>query len=178
MILNYLLDMSEEDKIELQNEDLSQLELQLDVPPILDYLAVFVRDPENSEQYWLRKIHIDNGSKERYSRTNPLLRLILKYMPWYKEEQPEEVKGQSRVEIQVLDLSINNRPCPKSKLDSERLYINKQEQILRVHSNPEMRELHAVVGVAEYLGSNTLTLDDVINLAGMKYHHMRAAYLS
>jgi len=169
--------MASENTIDLPSEDLSQLELELDGPPVLDYLTVFVRDPENPDQYWLRKMEV-KGDSQSESRVKNTLKWIVEHTPWAKKEHSQEDHSQWRTYANVLDMGFNDRPCPESAIDRERAFINNEEETLRNHPDGKMRELHSVVGVARYLGDSKLALDDVLNLVGMRYHQMKASYLN
>ena len=132
-------------------DDLEHIDLQLLGEPDKEYLAVFIQDPSKPEQYWLRKMGVILGADISQG-----IEMALNY-------------------IQISFVSIGERgliPCPANlvELNLPRLKTAEDAQIA---ADPKTREMHAVVGRADYQGPDTLSLEEVVTLVGIKYFMMR-----
>lgn len=140
----------------VENEDIRAIDLQLCSPPIMDHLVVFIRDPQNHNLYWHRKIAVSAGSVEGKGGKK------LEY-----------------VDVKIYDFEkMDQIPCPEEHLDIAVQRMVEAERALSHKYRLEIRRMQAVVGVSRYNGKNRQTLTDLVRLTGLKYHKMRSAALS
>ncbi len=141
---------------QIKGDDLNNIELVLDGPPIPDYLAVFIRDPENKDQYWLREIGVECSSIET-----------------------GELNGAESPYINLKILNLDEKtatPYPEASLSDAGARISQYEQSIKCDSDPKMKKISAVVGVAEYEGDNPPSFDNIVTLVGLKYYQKKASY--
>ena len=141
---------------QIKGDDLNKIKLLLDGPPIPDYLAVFILDPKNPEQYWLREIGVECNS----TGTSELKEAEL-----------------SDIDIEILNLDEKTAtPYPEASLSDAGARISQYDQSIKCDSDPKMKKISAVVGVAEYEGDNPPSLDNITALVGLKYYLQKASY--
>ncbi len=137
---------------ELDAKETKNISLTLFGLPTLDYLCVFIRDPNNPDIYRFRKFGVVPGLYSKKNLTIPF------------------------VDIERLDMGeYDTTPVPKEQLSRAVKTIAKAEKEL-VANDPRTKSIQGVVGIAEYKGSKELSLDDLINLIGMKYHFIKNSY--
>lgn len=67
-------------------------------------------------------------------------------------------------------------PYPEASLDDAEARISQYEQSIKHDSDPKMKKISAVVGVAEYKGDNPLSLDNITAPVGLEYCLQKASY--
>ncbi|MFH1590764.1 MAG: hypothetical protein ABIC95_02445 [archaeon] len=129
------------------SEQVANVELELQSPPVLPYLSVFIRSTAHSQFYNFRKFGVSNGT------------------------MPTEAGDIPFVDLHKLDLGdFNTIPCPEYSLEVAVRNMVDNEKL--VGASTETQEVHAVVGVAEYHGPEKFTADQLVDLVGMKYFQM------
>lgn len=141
-------------------EDLTQTELRLHEPivPAYKLLTVFIRDPQDPQLYCCRIISVVS------------CKLNLKF----------DSSGNSS--IYNFDIKIQKQGA--KKLDNL-LYLESEvgdvitQMIKRESSfekNYKIDKLQANIGIAEYKGTKSFSLDDITLFVGIKYYLLRTAY--
>lgn len=138
----------EMDAIADSDPDLEKLDLELRGEPNLDKLVVFIQDPKNPQQYWHRMIGIEKGVMKLDDSEKELPYVDVKVFPM---EVPDSV------------------PVPAPLLEFGLKKVLETELWLSTHSDQNMRDMQAVVGVVKYTGINDLSLKKIVNLTAIKY---------
>jgi|GEM_PF-4336637 len=115
--------------------------------PTTDWITIFVEDPQNPNQFFLRKLK----AKETTVSMTPDLN-----MPGATIEQ-----------LDLGDISL--RPAPKAQFAKIVEEIRTSERMLAQDPDPKMREFSAVVAVAKYSGSKPMTIDEIADVTAFKY---------
>jgi hypothetical protein len=141
----------------LPERELRSIDLTLLGQPTLDHLAVFIQDPQQTDQYWFRKLQLKVGSLHDPTSGNKISYVDVIQLPM--------------VELAAI-------PCPKSLVNHAAREIQQHESTL-VADNQETRHLQAVVGIANYTGDDTnKTVDELVALVGHKYASLYLATLN
>jgi len=136
-------------KIQFQSSDLDNLDLELYTSPMQVDLSLFVFDPE-TDQYAYRKIKVRSKSNSGNGIKADIISLNIGNL--VNERFPEE------------DLVKVSRHMSTYQGESGNSY------------DETIQQSAAAVGVAKYLGDKEFTLDQIVALAGIKYHKEKLAF--
>jgi hypothetical protein len=129
--------------------EIDSVVLNLEGVPGLDYLAVFVRDPQDSKQYWFRLLNI-----------------------------PLQGTGGDVSDLVFTDLPLdefNSIPCPERQLRTAvRNMVRNQIEVIW-SEDEDVKKQQAQVGVADHIGKVKPDLGVLVALAAVKYNRMRLA---
>ena len=147
--------MSHERKIpELKLDDLNNISLKLEGPAQFDVLTVFIKDPENPDIYWFRKLGIKPGSADLGdNKAVEYFDVILYPMGEY-----------------------DRRPIRKQHLFQVRDIMSKQEKMLGAAADPKLKAMQGVVGIADYTDRKDLTMEKMIQLVEYKFGLLRREF--
>jgi len=138
-------------EVPILEDELAYLSLDLSGNPSFDHLAVFIRDPENPEQYWFRKLYVLPQSDLESG--------VITY-----EDHP---MGE-----------FNSEPCPEEYLEiAIKQMISYQIEAARDQEEC-IRQQQAQVGVANYEGEKGVSLDRIISLTAAKYNVLRQNWIA
>mgnify|MGYP001602361511 CR=1 FL=1 len=169
-------------------DDFNRLQLELTGPPLFEYLAVFIKDPRNPNQYWFRRINVKPGALEMPVRTENVrkgLGRLLKYLPFLNRQYTRS--GDNTVQslrLEYVNVGIppmeyyHSTTVPENELPRVVEIVCKAERMFGRDDNLDVKNFQAAVGVARYNGTKQLSINEIAGLAGLKYHRIKASYLS
>lgn len=133
--------------IPVNRRDLDKIELTLKGKAERDYLAVFIRDPQNPGLFWYRRIEVRSGPRR---------------------------SGIDYFDMEELDMKrFNTIPVPVSQIEIAVNNIVRCEAMAGEDSDPNIRAVQAVVGKAIYKGEDAPSIHEILRMTAAKYHFMR-----
>lgn len=144
--------LSQRQEAAVNQQSINHVNLTLNTEPIWNYLAVFIKDPAKTSQYWFRRLQV---IARKPQGEHPVV--DVNHMPMGE---------------------FDYHPCPQEHLEiAVRNAIEYEDEwTKRLQTDPSLSEsidTKAAVGVAEYTGSRRITLTELINLVGVRYSQMQ-----
>ncbi len=125
--------------------EIISIKLELECPPIYDFLNIFVEYPMNSKKYLFRKVHVRENSFDGDKRNYMTVDLI-------------EINRMQDYNVSECDLRYALHTVTKAEIEAGKIHKDYKR---------------AAIGVVKFRGSSTTELDSVVIIAGLQYHNMK-----